>query len=143
MANNYLNKKVDLTSTDITTLYTVPSETTGIIKSIIVSNDSASADTLTVTLTNGSNVFSVYKEEAVGAKTTKELLSQPLVVEETEIIKVTAATNLKTNKEYSSDKEAEDDVNDPNTDTKQEDISRSVNIKVAKMPDVISKSEDE
>jgi|TARA_X000001316_G_C920637_1_gene34819 hypothetical protein len=92
MANNYLNKKVDLTSTDITTLYTVPSETTGIIKSIIVSNDSASADTLTVTITNGSNVFSVYKEEAVDAKATKELLSQPLVVEETEIIKVTAAT---------------------------------------------------
>ena len=92
MANNYLNKKVDLSSTDITTLYTVPSETTGIIKSIIVSNDSSSADTLTVTITNGSSVFSVYKEEAVGAKATKELLSQPLVVEETEIIKVTAAT---------------------------------------------------
>ena len=70
----------------------MPAETTGIIKSIIVSNDSASADTLTITITNGSSVFSVYKEEAVGAKATKELLSQPLVVEEGEIIKVTAAT---------------------------------------------------
>ena len=43
MANNYLSKKIDLTTTDVTTLYTVPAETTGIIKSIIVSNDSASA----------------------------------------------------------------------------------------------------
>lgn len=92
MANNYLSKKIDLTTTDVTTLYTVPAETTGIIKSIIVSNDSASADTLTITITNGSSVFSVYKEEAVDAKTTVELLSQPLVVEEGEIIKVTAAT---------------------------------------------------
>ena len=51
--------------------------------------------------------------------------------------------NLKTNAEYKSDEEAESDVNNPGTDTKQEDISRSVNIKVAKLPDVISKSEDE
>jgi|TARA_R100000742_G_C4233154_1_gene54310 hypothetical protein len=65
------------------------------------------------------------------------------VIEQIDIETEVTVKNLKTNKEYSSDKEAEDDVNDPNTDTKQEDISRSVNIKVAKMPDVISKSEDE
>jgi hypothetical protein len=51
--------------------------------------------------------------------------------------------NLKTNIEYSSDQEAEDDVNNDSTDTKQEDISRSVNIKVAKLPDIMSESEDE
>lgn len=66
-----------------------------------------------------------------------------VVIEKIDIETEVTVKNLKTNKEYSSDKEAEDDVNDPNTDTKQEDISRSVNIKVAKMPDVISKSEDE
>ena len=65
------------------------------------------------------------------------------VIEQIDIETEVTVKNLKTNKEYSSDKEAEDDVNDSNTDTKQEDISRSVNIKVAKMPDVISKSEDE
>ena len=51
--------------------------------------------------------------------------------------------NVKTNIEYSSDQEAEDDVNNDSTDTKQEDISRSVNIKVAKLPDIMSESEDE
>jgi|TARA_X000001316_G_C920637_1_gene34820 hypothetical protein len=66
-----------------------------------------------------------------------------VVIEKIDIETEVTVKNLKTNKEYSSDKEAEDDVNDPSTDTKQEDISRSVNIKVAKMPDVISKSEDE
>jgi|TARA_R100001460_G_scaffold14288_1_gene32044 hypothetical protein len=65
------------------------------------------------------------------------------VIEQIDIETEVTVKNLKTNKEYSSDKEAEDDVKNPSTDTKQEDISRSVNIKVAKMPDVISKSEDE
>ena len=39
-------------------------------------------------------------------------------------------TNTVTGKEYFSDKEAEDDINDANTDTKQEHIRRDVNITV-------------
>ena len=62
------------------------------------------------------------------------------VIKDVEIETEVTVKNLKTNVEYKSDKEAEDDVNDPNTDTKQEDISRSVNIKVAKLPDVSSQS---
>ena len=38
--------------------------------------------------------------------------------------------HLKTGREYLSDKEAEDDVTSPVTDTTQDDISRSVNIVV-------------
>ena len=38
--------------------------------------------------------------------------------------------HLKTGREYLSDKEAEEDVNSPATDTTQDDISRSVNIVV-------------
>ena len=38
--------------------------------------------------------------------------------------------HLKTGREYLSDKEAEEDVNSPVTDTTQDDISRSVNIVV-------------
>lgn len=62
------------------------------------------------------------------------------VIKDVEIETEVTVKNIKTNVEYKSDKEAEDDVNDPNTDTKQEDISRSVNIKVAKLPDVSSQS---
>ena len=36
MANIYKNQKQDLTTTDITTLYTVPSNSRAIIKSILV-----------------------------------------------------------------------------------------------------------
>jgi hypothetical protein len=62
------------------------------------------------------------------------------VIKDVEIETEVTVKNVKTNVEYKSDKEAEDDVNDPGTDTKQEDISRSVNIKVAKLPDVSSQS---
>jgi hypothetical protein len=95
MANNYKNAKVDLTTTDVTTLYTAPSATTAIFKSLLVSNDSGSADTITVTITNSASaVFSVYNVKSVASNTTTELLTQPLVVMESEIIKVTAgATN--------------------------------------------------
>ena len=93
MANVYKNAKVDLTTTDITTLYTCPTATTAIIKSILVSEDSGNADTITVTITDSASaVFSVFKVKAVGANTTVELLTGPLVVEESEVVKVTAAT---------------------------------------------------
>ncbi len=59
MANTFVNKKVDLTSTSATTLYTVPTATTAVIKSILVSDDSGSGDTITITLTDtDASVFS-------------------------------------------------------------------------------------
>jgi len=93
MANSFVNKKVDLTSTSATTLYTVPSATTAVIKSILVSEDSGNADTITVTITDtASAIFSLFKTKAISANATTELLTGPLVVEESEIVKVTAAT---------------------------------------------------
>ena len=93
MANNYKNAKVDLTTTNATVLYTCPSATTATIKSILVSEDSGSADTITVTITDAdADVFSLFKVKAIDANGTVELLTQPLVLTEDEIIKVTAAT---------------------------------------------------
>ena len=93
MANAFVNKKVDLTSTSATTIYTVPTATTAVLKSILVSEDSGNADTITITLTDAdAAVFSLFKTKAISANATTELLTAPLVVQESEIIKVTAAT---------------------------------------------------
>ncbi len=92
MANVYVNAKVDLTTTNVTALYTCAALTTGIVKSIIVSEDTGNADTITVTLTNGTSVFSLFKTTAVGANGTVNVLTAPLVVGASEILKVTAAT---------------------------------------------------
>ena len=92
MANTYTNAKLDLSSTSVTTLYTCATATTAIFKSIIVSEDSGNADTITVTLTNGSDVFSLFKTKSISANATTELLTAPPIVTAGEIIKVTAAT---------------------------------------------------
>ena len=93
MANNYKNAKVDLSSTNDTTIYTCPTATQTIVKSILISNDSGSADTLNITLTNTSiAVFSVFKAKSVASNTTVELLSQPLIIMESEVLKAQATT---------------------------------------------------
>tara|TARA_R100001443_G_scaffold28874_1_gene42091 strand:+ start:660 stop:1049 length:390 start_codon:yes stop_codon:yes gene_type:complete len=89
------NAKLDLTNTDNTVLYTAPSDAdfnASIVGSIVVSNDSGSADTITVTLVSGSDIFSVFKLEEVGAVSTKELLLKDLILQGGEILKVQAAT---------------------------------------------------
>ena len=43
MSNSFINAKVDLTTTDNTTLYTTPSANVALVKSILVSNDAGSA----------------------------------------------------------------------------------------------------
>ncbi len=92
MANTFVNKKTDLTSTSATTLYTVPTATTAVIKSIVVSDDSGSGSTITVTITDTDDaVFSLFNVKSISANGTSELLSQPLVVAESEVVKVTAA----------------------------------------------------
>ena len=92
MANAYVNAKVYLTTTNATTLYTCADFTTAIVKSMLVSEDSGNADSITVTLTDGSDVYSLFKTKAVAANATEELLTAPLVIQEGEILKVTAAT---------------------------------------------------
>ena len=89
MANDFINKKNDLTSTDLTTVYTVPSFKTAVVKSILVSDDSGSGDTITVTLVDASsNIFSLFKSKSISANATVELLTQPLVMEASEALKV-------------------------------------------------------
>ena len=92
MANSFKNKKVDLTTTDLTTLYTVPTATTTVVKSLLVSEDAGSGSTITITLVNSSGtIFNLFKDKAIASKATTELLTQPLVVEESETLKVQAS----------------------------------------------------
>jgi|TARA_R100000455_G_C6231896_1_gene93264 hypothetical protein len=62
----------------------------------------------------------------------------PIVECEAEIV----LRNKETGYEYSSDKEAEDDINNPDTDTKKEHVTRSVKIKVAAMPPLGAASDE-
>ena len=92
MANSFKNKKVDLTTTDLTTLYTVPTATTTVVKSLLVSNDAGSGCNIDITLVDSSgNIFNLFKTKTIATITTTELLTNPLVMEESEILKVQAS----------------------------------------------------
>ena len=89
------NAKVDLTTTDLTTLFTVPSDAdfnAAVVNSILVAEDSGNADTITVQLVSGSDTFVLFNVKALGANTTVELLTKDLILQSGEILKVQAAT---------------------------------------------------
>ena len=93
MTIKYKNAKVDLTTTGATAVLTPDNATTAVINSILVSEDSGNADTIDLTITDSASaVFSLFKVKAVGANTTVELLTKPLVLAESEILKAEAAT---------------------------------------------------
>ena len=70
--------------------------------------------------------------ETKAKKEIREINGKPTVVitPECEI----TLKNLKTGQEYMSDAEADADVDNPGTDTKREDISRSVKLTVEHIP---------
>ena len=108
MANVYTNYKAVLSNSALTTLYTVPSETTAIIKSIRVSNVDAQNDCkISIYLVDSSGVsYNLQTDRTVQSLTTEELLAAgsldqdsadssigspcPLVAKESEVIKVQA-----------------------------------------------------
>ena len=93
MTIRYKNAKVDLTTTNATDIFTIPNATTAVIKSILVSEDSGNADSITLTLTDSASaIFSLFKVKAVSSNTTVELLTAPLVLAESEKITAQAAT---------------------------------------------------
>ena len=95
MANIYLNAKKDLTTATVTTLYTVPNNSRSIIKSILVNEKTNAATTLTLILYDGdpatATAFNLYTTVDITALETKELLAEPLVMMENEVLQVTAA----------------------------------------------------
>ena len=95
MANIYLNAKKDLTTNAVTTLYTVPSNSRAIVKSLLVSSDSGSATTITVDLFDGdpasSNKFTLFSVVDIAANASTQLLTEPLIMLEGEVLQVTAA----------------------------------------------------
>ncbi len=108
MANVYTNYKAVLSSTNLTTLYTVPAQTTAIIKSVRVANvdTSNNCEVSLYLVDTGSTSYTLQLSRDIESKTTQELLAAgnssqvsadsstsslaPLVAKESEIIKIQA-----------------------------------------------------
>ena len=99
MANVYKNDITAVATTDITTVYTCPTETVALIKSISIYNVSASV-AIDVTLSiydKSGDVTKAYEKKASLAAATKyEFLqtgySSILVLEESDLLRVTCST---------------------------------------------------
>ena len=93
MANIYKNAKLSLTTSVNTALYTVPSNSRAIVKSILIAEDANSTATAEVTLVDSTATpYMVDKEVSLSAKGKEQIISEPLVMEESEIIKVDATS---------------------------------------------------
>ena len=108
MANVYTNYKAKLTTSELTTLYTVGSETTAIIKSVRVSNiDTENNCKLSLFLVDSSSVsYNIQTDRQIQKGRSEELLAAgnldqasgdssasapvPLVLKESEVLKAQA-----------------------------------------------------
>ena len=108
MANVYTNYKAVLSTTNLTTLYTVPSQTPAIIKSVRVANvdTSNNCEVSLYLVDTGTTSYTLQLSRDIESKTTQELLAAgnssqvsadsstsslaPLVAKESEIIKIQA-----------------------------------------------------
>ena len=93
MANIYKNEKVSLTTTALTVLYTVPANSRSIVKSLNVAEDAGGAAVVKVTLVNSSATsFVVDNDVNLSANQKEQVLSEPLIMQESEILKVQASS---------------------------------------------------
>ena len=100
MADNFVNSGYDVVNTNLNAIYTVPTSsvgavgtpptfpTTAVVKSIIVASDSANATLVDLkwTDTSASSTFVLYNQKSITSNNTVELLTQPLVLEESDIL---------------------------------------------------------
>ena len=93
MANIYKNEKTSLTNTDLTPLYTVPSNSRAIVKSLLVAEDAGSTAVVKVTLVDAAAaVFVIDNDVNLTANQKEQVLSEPLIMKESEILKVQASS---------------------------------------------------
>ena len=100
MANVFKSAMVDITTTNLTTVITVPTAnpgatppvmpTTDVVKSLLVCNDSGSTTLVDVEVVRGAATFEIFKAKSVATVTTTELLTQPLILQESDVLKVQA-----------------------------------------------------
>ena len=89
MANLYKNAGFNLTTTDLTTIYTVPALRTAIVKSIQISNEHSSNNLVEIFVTDSSAsaTFEVYHKSLASGETVNAALS-PIILESTDVLKI-------------------------------------------------------
>ena len=96
MANNYKFKGVALASASETAILTAASNETIIIKSIRVTNNTSNTPTLSMDLLDSSASsaeFTILKTQSLAANSSVEILTVPLVLENSDQLKATVSSS--------------------------------------------------
>ena len=92
-SSTYTNVMTSLTTTDPTTLYTVPDEKIAILNSWRITNTNASLTaSSTVNVTNAAGTDFVWNSGTIAGYTGVQTVTRPMVLKEKEKIKITAGT---------------------------------------------------
>jgi endo-beta-N-acetylglucosaminidase D len=94
MSNFFKCSGTSLASAGTTTLLTAPAQSSFILSSVIISNTTSSAVTVTIDFTDSSagSTYNIATDLSIGAKTKVELLVSSFVLEEGDSLKATPST---------------------------------------------------
>ena len=94
MANNYKFTGVALATTSETTLLTAAADSTVVIRSIRVTNNTSNTPTISLDLSDDSASveYTILRTQTLAANTGVEFLSVPLVLEESDDLKATMSS---------------------------------------------------
>ena len=94
MANKYINKFLDFTTSNLTTAYTCPEANVAMVKSVSVFNNHSGSSDVTVSVQDASSstLFPYDKKTTLASKAKQEFLegdaSTVLILEESDILKL-------------------------------------------------------
>ena len=93
MTIQYKNAGINLTTTDTTSVLTSPTGARCLVKQIQIDNSSGSPVNLSVQVTDSSasSTFAIHRK-AIPENSIENIISQTLVLEESDILKMTAGT---------------------------------------------------
>ena len=94
MANNYKFTGVALATTSETTLLTAAADTTVVIRSMRVTNNTSNTPTISLDVADNSASaeYTILRTQTLSANTAVELLSVPLILEESDALKATISS---------------------------------------------------
>ena len=94
MANNYKFTGVALATTSETTLLTAAADTTVVIRSMRVTNNTSNTPTISLDVADNSASaeYTILRIQTLSANTAVELLSVPLILEESDALKATMSS---------------------------------------------------
>ena len=93
MANIYKNAGISLTTTSLTTIYTVPTDRTAIVKNIQISNEHSSNNLVEVFVTDSSAsaTYEIYHKSLASGETVNAALA-PVIMESGDVLKIQCGT---------------------------------------------------